>query len=384
MAKYTSDAKLISGAGKAYKNWDNVEGVYAGLDKVVKAGTDLIKHGEKKNQELKDKKAKEEQEAKDLAAKQEVVKKNATRYYNNQADKIIINSGVVGDKLYNFTTEVAENFKVPYLKGVVENDNVKRREGLGGLSGHNTWVKNHVALNNFHAKNTKEETYSKYYSENPQGMRDRELRGKISSGEVDYEQDDDGNYHYNVTVDTTDENSPFYGDKKAVVTVTDAQYKDFGIPKNETVALNFDKLSAQLNKTDKFDADLAASAIKDFLPKDDNEFVAIMYDDIHGKNFKEMLKTSESLTQEIVNALGGGSGGDGGGWDDNKDGVLDKDELDNFIDAATNPENNFFELDVSKKIMEDQLVNAAEQKHNTKYSKGDGDGENLDDITVPN
>ena len=33
MAKYTSDQKLISGAGKAYKDWSNVPGMYSGLDK---------------------------------------------------------------------------------------------------------------------------------------------------------------------------------------------------------------------------------------------------------------------------------------------------------------------------------------------------------------
>ena len=42
MAKYTSDANLIKGAATAYRNYDNVAGMYAGLDKVTKAGTDMI------------------------------------------------------------------------------------------------------------------------------------------------------------------------------------------------------------------------------------------------------------------------------------------------------------------------------------------------------
>ena len=42
MAKYTSDANLIQGAAVAYKNYDNAPGMYAGLDKAIKAGTDTM------------------------------------------------------------------------------------------------------------------------------------------------------------------------------------------------------------------------------------------------------------------------------------------------------------------------------------------------------
>ena len=42
MAKYTSDTNLIKGAATAYKNWDNVPGMYAGLDKATKAGKEML------------------------------------------------------------------------------------------------------------------------------------------------------------------------------------------------------------------------------------------------------------------------------------------------------------------------------------------------------
>ena len=42
MAKYTSDTKLIEGAATAYKDWSNVPGMYAGLEKVTKAGIDML------------------------------------------------------------------------------------------------------------------------------------------------------------------------------------------------------------------------------------------------------------------------------------------------------------------------------------------------------
>ena len=43
MAKYTSDGNLIQGAATAYKNYDNAPGMYAGLDKAIKAGADMSK-----------------------------------------------------------------------------------------------------------------------------------------------------------------------------------------------------------------------------------------------------------------------------------------------------------------------------------------------------
>ena len=58
MAKYTSDANLIQGAAVAYKNYDNAPGMYAGLDKAIKAGTDTmntaVKDYEAKKQKKRD------------------------------------------------------------------------------------------------------------------------------------------------------------------------------------------------------------------------------------------------------------------------------------------------------------------------------------------
>jgi len=50
MAKYTSDINLIKGAADAYKDWSNAPGMYAGLDKLTKAGLDMVKKAEKDQQ----------------------------------------------------------------------------------------------------------------------------------------------------------------------------------------------------------------------------------------------------------------------------------------------------------------------------------------------
>ena len=62
MAKYTSDGNLIQGAARAYKNYDNAPGMYAGLDKVVTAGMDMSKQA-MVDKEKADKLAKDELDA---------------------------------------------------------------------------------------------------------------------------------------------------------------------------------------------------------------------------------------------------------------------------------------------------------------------------------
>tara|TARA_R110002167_G_scaffold298141_1_gene502455 strand:+ start:1113 stop:2183 length:1071 start_codon:yes stop_codon:yes gene_type:complete len=63
MAKYTSDTKLIEGAATAYKNWDNVPGMYKGLEDLSKAGTDMmgeaVKGYEAEQEKIKKEKEKE-------------------------------------------------------------------------------------------------------------------------------------------------------------------------------------------------------------------------------------------------------------------------------------------------------------------------------------
>ena len=71
MAKYTTDANLIKGAGVAYKNYDNVPGMYKGLDDVISTGTklvdDTVKEYEKEQARIKleDEKAKAEKQRQD-------------------------------------------------------------------------------------------------------------------------------------------------------------------------------------------------------------------------------------------------------------------------------------------------------------------------------
>ena len=44
-SNYSPNAALIQGAAVAYKNWDNVPGMYSGFDKAIKAGSAAIQIG---------------------------------------------------------------------------------------------------------------------------------------------------------------------------------------------------------------------------------------------------------------------------------------------------------------------------------------------------
>ena len=99
MAKYTSDSKLISGAGKAYKNLDNVKGAYAGLDKVVKAGTDSVEKGVKRVKE----ELKEEYEKR----KKEEAKQERARMVNENFDRL--KAGVLTELDGSFITSIDQD-----------------------------------------------------------------------------------------------------------------------------------------------------------------------------------------------------------------------------------------------------------------------------------
>ena len=45
MAKYTSDTNLIRGAAAAHRDYSNMPGMYSGLDKLTKAGSEMVQSG---------------------------------------------------------------------------------------------------------------------------------------------------------------------------------------------------------------------------------------------------------------------------------------------------------------------------------------------------
>ena len=372
MAKYTSDTNLIKGAATAYKNWDNVAGMYTGLDKVTKAGTDMVDEAVKGYEAEQERVKKEQEEAKKeqeaAKAKQDAIEKE----WDDAADKVILSSGSLGDKLYNFTTdEVGEDLKKLYLEGVNEKDPKKRREAMRQLQAHSTWVQNHKQMNLDYAHMVKGKNadgsdnpgMSKYFTTNPKGMEEAHTMKQIMDQKYTHTSRDEetGDIIFHIPAD----------DEKGypAKTITSKEYNDMVIPRNYSITANTEKLQKSVNQSENLDDDVAKQSISNVIDKmSERDFVASMYDDVSGKNLIKMLDDrGKNLDQEILSAI------DSEVWDlDNDPKTLNKKERKNFIDAVTNPENDFFDLETSKKIMSDQIFNGVKNRH-TKHWEREND-----------
>ena len=349
MAKYTSDAKLISGAGKAYKDWSNVPGMYAGLDKGIKAGMDTVDTAVKEY----------ETEEKEAKAKSEAVE-NA---WNATADQVLLKAGALGDTIYKSTTEDVKELKELYIQGVNEKDDAKRMEALRGLQGHSTWVQDHKQMNLDYAamiagKNpdgSAAPEMSNYFTKSEKGREEAHVIDQIMGQK--YKKTSRDKETGDVVFHITD----IAGNEKLVPS---EEYNNMVLPKNYAITANTEKLQININKSEIVDEDAVRQSIRNSLPNNKRDWYAAMYDDVSGKNLKTMLETSKTLDQEILGAI------DSKVWDlDNDPMSLNATERANFIDAVINPDNPFFKLENSKQIMEDQLFNGVTGRHKKHWDK---------------
>ena len=337
MAKYTSDTNLIKGAATAYRNYDNVAGMYAGLDKVTKAGTDMIDEAVKGYEEEK--------------KKQEAIEKS----WNDSADQVLLNAGSLGDTLYNSTSDEVKELKKLYLQGVNEKDDKKRLAAMRGLQSHSTWIQDHKQMNQDYAKALKNGELSSWYSSKAGSEEAHTVDQIMGQKYTKTSRGKDGDVIFHIE----DSN----GKEKLVPS---KEYNNMILPKNYTVTANTEKLQTNMNKSRVFSDDIAMQSIKNSLATNERDFVAGMYDDVSGKNLIEMLETSKTLDQEILNSI------DSKVWNlDDDPKTLNAEERQNFIDAVTNPENKFFDLETSKQIMADQIFNGVKNRHTKHWEKVD-------------
>ena len=118
MAKYTSDANLIKGAATAYKNWENVPGIYEGLEGLSEAGREMAATA------IADREAeqkKKEEEAKALKEKNDLIDKN----WSDAASKVYENAGSFlkpDGELYKMTIEDTQALKEDWITAHESND----------------------------------------------------------------------------------------------------------------------------------------------------------------------------------------------------------------------------------------------------------------------
>ena len=346
MAKYTSDTNLIKGAAAAYRNYDNAAGMYSGLDKVTQAGMGVVDEAVKGYEAEQEKL---EKEAKAAKAKQDAIEKS----WNDSADQVLLNAGSLGDTLYNSTSDEVQELKKLYLEGVNEKDDKKRLSAMRGLQSHSTWIQDHKQMNLDYAAAKKDGKLSNWYKSEAGSEEAHTVDQIMGQKFTKTSRGEDGDVIFHIK----DSN----GDEKLVPS---KEYNNMVMPKNFTITANTEKLQVSVNKSEILDDDVVKQSINNSLPNSERDFLAAMYDDVSGKNLVEMLDTSKTLDQEILSAI------DSEVWDlDGNPNALNDQERKNFIDAVTNPENDFFDLETSKQIMADQIFNGVKNRHTKHWEK---------------
>ena len=108
---YGSNRDLIKGAADAYKNYDNMPGMYQGLDELVDAG---LQQSKKAIEDL-DKKKKENDDL--------------IKDFEKNANKTIQQAGSLSDVIYNDTYEKVNALKVK-AQAAISSDNDKEYQNV--------------------------------------------------------------------------------------------------------------------------------------------------------------------------------------------------------------------------------------------------------------
>ena len=348
---YSPNTALIQGAAAAYRNYDNAAGMYAGLEQATQAGVDTFKSV----MEEKAKKA------------EEITRVN--KLFDDAADQVLLNSGALGQTLYDSTYDELVKAKKVYLEGVNTKDDKKRIEGLKYIQNHSAWVQSHKEYITELANDKIEGNLSSYMSE-----RDKEIQGLIMKGDYKTtsrdEETDEVVFHVNLK----------NGEK---VKVTDSQFKDMAAERDFKFSNSYVKVSNDVLSSEDFNADLVGQTLIQNMPNSKKGMGIIMSDGILGeqgdqRNLKTMLEKSMAdgtLESEILSAIGF----DISKFDKEKDGLSDVEKA-NFIDAVVNTENPLFDVKTSQSIMKEQLILAAKNKHQKHWEKKNDEKRRKEDL----
>ena len=316
-----ADMALIQGAKDVGKSMMPAD--LSGLDKVTKAGTDMAVGALGEIQ------------------KREQLKVDAFDAFTEAANEVELNSGSLGEVLYNDTVDFAQSSKNDYLAALKAGDQKGMMAAKKSMQQRSTFTQQHKAFVTDLAKLQKDGDLSSAHTPEETSYMTAVLKGNYS-----VEKNEKGEMVFNVN-----------GEKK-----TNAEFEDMYILKNYEVGKTLGELNALNKKNQSFDRDATTNALAQIVPKTEKEFRASISDDIGGgKNLPTLLNEDASLDEEVLRSIGG--------WDENGDGIVDPDEKANLIDAITNTNNPNFNLETSRSIMTDKLVNAVENNH-TKHWKG--------------
>tara|TARA_R110002073_G_scaffold314378_1_gene486651 strand:+ start:222 stop:1652 length:1431 start_codon:yes stop_codon:yes gene_type:complete len=318
MAKTTADVTLVRGAaamGKASMPAD-----LSGLDKIIDKGNEM-------QDEIGVKIEAEQTRRKELNDK---VKKDA--------EEVILNSGSLGKGIYDATFSKMEGLQDAYATAVQNGDEKTRLDVLRQVQAHSIFIQDHKATRLDYATKIDNNEQSKGI-----GKENLHAISKIQSQEYEYGENEKGEPIFK-----------FQDTQGKAVEMTQAEYNKLYEPRHYETTTMMAKLLGKVEKGQHSGISAQNEIAQGIDKLDDAGFKAAIADDVMGQSFGSMLEADPTVSKEIAMALG----------DD--DGIIDKDELSNFIDVVTNPDNENFNLEASKTIFKDKLYNSIENK-NTKY-----------------
>jgi len=289
----------------------------SGLDKVTKAGTDMALG------------------ALEEIRKVEQEKVDAFDAFTEAANEVELNSGALGEVLYNDTVDFAFTAKNDFLKAIKAGDQKGMMAAKKAMQQRSAFTQQHKAFVTDLAKLQKNGDLSDAHTPEENAYMTAVLKGNYK-----VEKNEKGEMVFNVN-----------GVKK-----TNAEFEDMYILKNYTMGKTIGELNGKNKQSAAFDRNAVMNTISQSLPKTEKEFRAALVDDLGGgEGFKDLLIKDKSLDKEALMAIGF--------TDTDGDGVIDENEKDNFIAAITDHTNPNFNLEVSKRIMAEKMTQAVENNH---------------------
>ena len=324
MANTSPNAALIKGAAVANKNYDNVPGMYAGIDKATKSVSDSIMS-----------------KAKEKKAKKDAIDKG----WNKAKDSVLESYG-------SFKTTVDYDFTFDELKGLKEelyaaqNENPPNQKVISSvnmrMNGIKSGIDDDVELRRMLA--TMDD--SKAMSDD-----EKEILTAFQNESYTLSRSESGEKEYNIN-----------GNK-----YTKAQIEDLYIPQNPEYSNNFTKVFTRNAKSKKWSRNTVETEVKNVMPKknDIKGLRAFAADDIMNQSFADMLDYDTTFESEVNNYLN-----EDPRFDTNKNTPgIDETEFAMMKQAVLDPYHEIWEGDVNRwaevthPLLAERLTNAIKNEH---------------------
>ena len=327
MANTNPNAALIRGAAVANKNYDNVPGMYAGIDKATKSISDSVMNV-----------------AKEKKAKKDAIDKN----WNKARDSVLESYG-------SFKTTVDYDFTFDEIKGLKEelyaaqNENPPNQKVISSVNARMNGIKSGIDDDIELRKMLGAMDYSSAMSDD-----EKEILTAFELETYTLSRNESGEKEYNIN-----------GNK-----YTKAQIEDLHLPLNPDYSNNFTKVFTKNVKSRKWIGPVVKAEIKSIMPEktDVKGLRAFAADGVMDQSFSDMLEFDTKLKTEIDGVLKNDPR-----FDTDDTPGISEDEFIMMKQALVDPDHEIWEGDQNKwaevthPLLADRLTNAIKNEHSKAY-----------------